>query len=268
MKIYFSPTYPKEFDYSIIAMIHYLGYSVVRTPEEPFDFGYMWKDCTYLEVPSELLEIAKQKIVININCTNISKVKVDQVFAEVFGYHSLVNPFHYKGKCIKKPNENGKGGGEIIDCPLNSSNEADDSVYQRYIETNPSGPQLEYRVPIVMGSMPTVFEVYKDNLETLKDGQLKHQMKHSILPKEVSQVFSNREHEQVLAFCHKIGLDIGELDVLRCAETGRVYILDVNKTPTYLSMFHHYWKPADKRKAIAVVSEKWEEQLKTFIIAK
>ncbi len=265
MRIYFSPSFPKTQDYSIIAMIHYLGYSVARTSSEPYDFAYMWDDSTYVTPSEELKEIAKKKKVLNINCTDISKIYVDKVFKEISGYGSLIDPSSYQGKCIKKYDQNGKGGGEIITCPLHNISNTDGSIYQKFIETNPKGPQLEYRVPIVMGSAPVVFEVYKDNPETVAGKLIKNQMKHSITLRETDAIFSKKEQEQIIHFCQYIGFDIGELDILRCSDTNRMYIIDANTTPTYFNMLNRYWNPLEKRKAIAVVAEKWEEQLKTLI---
>lgn len=265
MRIYFSPVYPKMQDYSIIAMIHHLGYSVVRTAEEPFDFAYMWDDRTYVDPSPELLAIAKDKPVLNIRCTDISKVKVDAILREVCGYGSLVDPSTYEGKCIRKHDENGNGGGELINCPDPSQDSSDGSIFQRFIETNPGGPQLEYRLPYVLGEMPMVFEVYKDNPNDVEGNLIRNVYKHSIVPKEVDEIFSKEEQEQIRTFCDKLGYDIGELDILRCSDTGRMYIIDANTTPTYFNMLNRYWKPADKRKAIASVAGAWHAQLLKLI---
>jgi len=265
MRIYFSPTYPQLHDYSIISMIHHLGYSVARTSDEHFDIAYMWDDSTHVEPSPELLQIAENKLVLNINCRDISKVKVDEVCQEVCGYGSLVDPNLFEGKCIKKYDENGKGGGEILDCPLPDKVVDDGSVYQRYIETNLDGPQLEYRVPITMGTIPLVFEVYKDNLESTENRLVKHQNIQNIVPREVAEVFSAEEQRQILLFCANIGFDMGELDVLRCVDTGRMYIIDANTTPTYFSMLNRYWQPAGKTKAVATVAKAWEKQLSSVL---
>ena len=44
--------------------------------------------------------------------------------------------------------------------------------------------------------------------------------------------FSQEEIGQIRAFCREMGLDYGELDVLRDTSDGRIYIVDVNNTPT------------------------------------
>lgn len=261
MRIYFGPDRPVAMDYSIVSLIHYLGYSVARSPEEPFDCGYLWSDSTLVEVPPELHRISREKPVLNFDCRDISKRNVERIAATIYGYGSLVDPCIHEGRCVKKHNDNGKREGLVVDCPMTRRDPDPGFVYQRFIETNPGGPQLEYRVPIVLGSVPIVFEVYKDAPESLPQRHLKHQLLRTIVPQEVSQIFGAAELEQLLRFSSAMGFDMGELDVLRCAESGRLYILDANTTPTYFSMFNRYWKPADKRKAIAAVAEKWEERL-------
>lgn len=265
MKIFFSPVIPKKWDYSIISMIHYLGYSVAKRVDLPFDFAYMWEDETFIKPSPELLEIARTKLVLNINCTDISKLKVNQLMKEIYGYDSLVDPRIYQGYCIRKNDENGKSGGIIILCPDPLVDDIDGSIYQQFIETNPDGPQLEYRVPIVMGTIPVVFEVIKDNPHEVDGKLIKNQRKRTITPKNTIDIFSGVEQAQILLFCKKLGFDIGELDVLRCSETGRIHIIDANKTPTYFSMLNRYWKPAEKRKAIAIIAEAWEQQLKAIL---
>ncbi len=252
-------------DYSIVSMIHYLGYSVARSPQEPCDLGYLWSDSTRVEPPADLREIAQEKPVLNLHCRDISKRHVDRVAAGVYGYGSLVDPCRHKGKFVRKRDDNGKREGAVVDCPRAEPDPDPAFIYQRFIETNPGGPQLEYRVPIVLGSVPAVFEVSKDAPESLPQGRLEHQMLRTIVPREVPQVFSAAEVEQLLGFCSLLGFDIGELDVLRCAASGRLYVLDANTTPTYFSMFNRYWKPADKRRAIAAVAEKWQERLAALL---
>ncbi len=265
MRIFFSPECPHQQDYSIVAMIHYLGYSVVRSASEPFDVAYLWRDATVVSPPAELVDIANTKPVLNIACTDISKIKVDQVWQQISGHSALIDPTMHQGKAIKKFDANGQGGGEIVDCPLAVTVEQQDVVYQQYIETNPAGPQLEYRVPIVMGKIPAVFKVFKDDPETVAGKRIKNQFKHSITLASPDVIFSDQEQAEILEFCSLMGFDIGELDVLRCANTHRLYVIDVNTTPTYFNMFNRYWQPEEKRKAIAKVSQCWESQLQQAV---
>jgi hypothetical protein len=44
-------------------------------------------------------------------------------------------------------------------------------------------------------------------------------------------ILSREEISKIGEFCNKMQLDYGELDVLRCRDTKRIYIVDVNNTP-------------------------------------
>jgi glutathione synthase/RimK-type ligase-like ATP-grasp enzyme len=48
---------------------------------------------------------------------------------------------------------------------------------------------------------------------------------------ETGTVLTTAEVERLLRFCAFIGLDYGELDVLRDKVDGRIYVVDVNSTP-------------------------------------
>jgi hypothetical protein len=50
-------------------------------------------------------------------------------------------------------------------------------------------------------------------------------------------VFSHLEIKKINEFCRQIGMDYGELDVLRDKDSGRIYIIDSNNTP---------WGPPEK----------------------
>jgi hypothetical protein len=267
MRIYFSPTCPLQQDYSIVAMIHYLGYSVVKSASEEFDFAYLWQDTTKLIPSAELCEIAKYKPVLNLSCQDISKRKVEQIWWQVCGYGSLIDPCQFHGKVLKKFDENGKGGGEVIDCPIFPREIDATCVYQALIKTSDANQQLEYRLPYIMGRMPLAFEVVKDDPEHVPERRIQNQFKRSITPRPSDEVFSKLELAQITRFCQELGLDIGELDILRCLQSQRIYIIDGNTTPTYFNMFNRFWRTADKRMALHALAQCWEQQLK-IVLAK
>ena len=45
------------------------------------------------------------------------------------------------------------------------------------------------------------------------------------------ELSGSSKKEKILLFCRRMGLDYGELDMLRDREDGRLYIVDVNNTP-------------------------------------
>lgn len=44
-------------------------------------------------------------------------------------------------------------------------------------------------------------------------------------------MFADAEQGALLEFCARIGLDYGELDVLRDNDSGTIYVVDANRTP-------------------------------------
>ena len=50
-------------------------------------------------------------------------------------------------------------------------------------------------------------------------------------PRRPEEVFSAEEIQLVLRFAAAIGMDYGELDVLRDVHDGRIYVVDANRTP-------------------------------------
>lgn len=45
------------------------------------------------------------------------------------------------------------------------------------------------------------------------------------------EVFSEDERKNISRFAERIGMDFGELDVLRDRNTGHIYVIDANNTP-------------------------------------
>ena len=59
-----------------------------------------------------------KKIVINKNCTDISKSNVDKVFLEIFGYSLSLDPKNFHGSILEKSEQNAKHDGKIINLSL------------------------------------------------------------------------------------------------------------------------------------------------------
>ena len=53
--------------------------------------------------------------------------------------------------------------------------------------------------------------------------------------KAVNEIFSAEEIDKIYQFCRNIGLEVGELDMLRDRSDSKVYIVDANKTSNFLS---------------------------------
>lgn len=253
MKALFYPGSPLAHErYTINAVLAHLGCAVTLDPEDAVDFAVAWLDRTHVP-PQPILDVlARRMPVVNHRCTDISKRRVEAVFREVFGYGTFIDPTTHHGPCVKKFDENAWGG-VLVEAPLP---EADARfVYQPFIDTRRDGLLVEHRTPVVLGTLPMVFLLYKD----LPTRGIKTE-KRRIEFAETDAVFSAEEQRGILRFCHLLGLDFGELDILRANEDGRLYILDANKTAGGPPVA---WLPPEEQTAkIAALAEAFEQGLR------
>jgi len=180
------------------------------------------------------------KRVLNGACTDISKARVEEAFERIFGYGLGVDPTTFEGPVVQKSEINAAHDGKIIICPIEAR--ADGTSYQRFVENCYDGEMVEdIRVPVVGGQIPLVYlkrrpaeiRFANDNTECVMV--------------ETAEALSEAEVEQIIAFAREMGLDFGGLDVLRDQSSGKIYVVDVNKTdmgpPIPLSL-------ADKMRAL------------------
>ena len=83
---------------------------------------------------------------------------------------------------------------------------------------------VDYRVPIFGATIPYLTLRYKP-LQTRFTSTVRATLANP------SDVFSAVELKKIRYFCRCLGLDYGELDVIRHQDDGRIYILDANNTP-------------------------------------
>ena len=78
------------------------------------------------------------------------------------------------------------------------------------------------------------------------------------------ELFSTDEQAGILAFCRSMALELGELDVLRDARTGHIYIVDVNSMPfgPPKPIAHH-----DALRAIALYADAFNRLAERWLVA-
>jgi hypothetical protein len=219
--VLFYPELPKS--YHVLYKIgHRSGWRITNNPHAHVDVAIHFEDTTKRMVPPELTALQKRTPILNLNCTDISKKKVDAVFKEVFGYQMTIDPRTHTGVCVRKSDINAVHDGTIVSCPTEPE---DGYVYQHLIETDcGDGRVMDLRLPIFKDRIPFVLKRYKhthDIFDITIDAEFA----------ETDTVLSADEHAKVLAFCRLMGLDYGEIDALRSNGDGMLYIVDVNNTP-------------------------------------
>lgn len=208
---------------AMYSIVNGINYNMTNNPNHKFDLVINWEDVTIRKHDPVISELNKKMRVINYKCTDISKDKVEELFAAVFGYSSLVDPFVYQGECVEKNTINGKHDASIIVCPIPSKKKG--YIYQKLINDTENGMALNYRVPVFGNSIPFLTQRYKplsDRFDCTESARLV----------DLHKAFTQDEIVKILKFCRLLGLDYGELDVMRDKGDGRIYILDANNTPT------------------------------------
>ena len=212
--IWFTPDRPRPW-YLIWAAMAWSGCRMAKTPEEA-DACFCFEDATWGQrvLPTHARAF-------NFGCLDVSKSHVSAVFEEVFGYPLAIDPETFLGDAVEKGELNGVHDGRIIACP---HPRLPGKTYQRLVDTA-AGPFIhDLRTPCVGGKPAVVWIKRKpaDNRFSI------HNL--AVTRAEPAELYSADELALIAAFAARMGLDWGGLDILRDQPTGRIYIVDVNKT--------------------------------------
>ena len=141
---------------------------------------------------------------INSDCLDVSKVRVNEVFSEVYGYSTEAK----EGWAIEKSNlTNGLKDVRLVN--LDKQEKKKDYFYQKRFKG-----ELETRL-IIMNYHPVI---RLDKIKSVSDDDIPGKVTgYKLIPVEVDN--------KIDAFCNKLKLDYGELDILEGV------IIDVNPTP-------------------------------------
>lgn len=161
---------------------------------------------------------------INGRCCDITKSRIADIFAEVAGYELRVDPLRHEGEMVCKSEANSTHDGAVVVGPLTATEP--DRAYQRLIDNRHDGKTAVDLRPCVVGDeIPFTYVKYRPLADRFSD-RFSH-----VVAQRTETIFSAGEITLILRFCRRIGLDLGELDVLRDRTDGRIYIVDVATTP-------------------------------------
>jgi hypothetical protein len=191
------------------------GVRAART-EACADVAFYFEDVTRGDPPRTALRQ------INARCTDISKSHVASVFEAVLSYPLTLDPQTAAGPIVEKSEKNGVHDGRILEAPLNPRTGC---VYQRLVDTSdPNGHSHDLRTLCAEGRPLLVWVKEKP-----AGARFSINNKRAAL-RRPDEIYSPAEIADISAFCGRIGLDWGGLDILRDRHDGRIYIVDVNKT--------------------------------------
>jgi hypothetical protein len=213
--IWFTPDIPHPRYMVRIAAIA-AGIRLARTPGEA-TAAFFFEDAT-LSVPPA----ANHDRTFNFGCGDISKGRVARVFAEVFGYPLAVDPARWTGVAVEKSEANGTHDGRLVSCPAVAR---PGMVYQRLIDTvRADGFAYDLRTHVIGGGVVAVWIKQRE-----ASGRFLPQNRAATLV-DPAAVFSPAELTRIGAFATAMGADWAGLDILRDEPSGRIYVVDVNKT--------------------------------------
>lgn len=201
-----------------------LGLRISNDPAHNFDLAVKWKDSTIYQPGPVLYRLAPRGRIVNLNCNDISKPHVDEIFKDAFGYSPVVDPLTYSGECVKKSISNAMHDGQIIQCPIPELEAG--YIYQIIIDNQVDDQYvMDVRVAVFDNLIPCALIWLKPVESRFTVDIVERQLV------DPSTLFSKEEQLKIIEFARKMGLDYGELDILRNRADGRIYIIDVNNTP-------------------------------------
>lgn len=210
-------------------MLRKAGANFINKFDPHSDIGWFWDSQIKLDKKTDkMFDFSKNLRFINFFLKDTSKDFVAKSMEEHFGYSFKINPRTFNGYCIAKHNGNGTKSCFFLKCPINADEIFHDHCYQKiinYSSKSDSGTLYELRVPIFRNMIPFTF--FKTRNKGLRFTSKNKSM--DIVPAKAH--LSEQECQDIIMYCRKIGLEYGEIDILRSDDDGKIYIIDVNNTP-------------------------------------
>ena len=146
--IWFAPDRPRPW-YLVWAAAAWGGVRIARSPDEA-QAAFYFEDSAAGAPPARWHSRA-----FNYGCADITKSRVAEVFAEVFGYPLALDPEVGVGLAVEKGEGNGVHDGRVIQLP---ARRRPGRAYQRLIDNVEHGLALDLRTPFVGGcKSPSLF---------------------------------------------------------------------------------------------------------------
>lgn len=152
------------------------------------------------------------------------KANVEKKFSAVAGYGSFVDPHATEGLAVVKSKINAQHDGQVRRLPL-AGFESERFICQRLINNNLDDYVVDIRIPFVLGNPLSAYVKFRDRGRRFDNANSHVRL---VAPSEVLTI---EEISLCQRFCQALGMDYGELDILRDGRNGRVYIVDANDTP-------------------------------------
>ena len=212
----FYPQRPTN-EYAICRVAADLGLRIVRSRRGNGALTMAWCDTTFVR-PTTVASLPSPTL--NARCLDISKSTVDRIWHEVSGRGLSLDPLTSSGPILVKSEENAMHDGRIVSGPIRERRPG--VVYQRLVDNRVGNHFVDLRPVILNGRIVLTYQKRRE-----VDARFTARPRTGIA---VPDAMSVTESEAILDLAARIGLDYGEIDVLRDAD-GAIYVVDVNKTP-------------------------------------
>jgi hypothetical protein len=222
-----------EGGYALLKILIVLGIKPQQfNPWIVYDFIFNWQDLTfdrydtleYLNSSYDRTGLALGRT-LNMKCTDISKRKMEAVNLTVFGYPLGINPTSYTGRSCVKSNNNCAHDGRILDCPIRPDLLEESKVYSILVNNVDGDFAVDFRVPFIGGITDFFYEKRRKAVSRFSNTN------DFTFVRKTKDFFSLEEIRSLTDFCRSVGLEYGEIDVLRDRDSSRIYVVDVAKTP-------------------------------------
>jgi hypothetical protein len=257
LKVYIYGNYQHFQKSTTYFMLRKAGVEMNNKLNGKYDVGIYWDPRMDINKQTPKLKQNGKKIkLINLFLVDTAKGFVAESFDTHFGYGYKVDPTTFNGYCISKHNGNGTKSCFFLKCPIEANDIFKDHSYQQIIDyTDKKDPNTLYelRIPIVGGIIPCVL------FKTRNRGLRFTSKNRSIQIVNPLKYLTDEECNKIITYCRYIGLEMGEIDVLRSHEDGKIYIIDVNNTS---------WWPPNKLGDVdrnIVLNLMWNAFLESFL---
>lgn len=257
LKVYIYGNYQHFQKSTTYFMLRKAGVEMNNKLNGKYDVGIYWDPRMDINKQTPKLKQNGKKIkLINLFLVDTAKGFVAESFEQHFKYGYKVDPTTFNGYCISKHNGNGTKSCFFLKCPIEANEIFKDHSYQQIIDyTDKKDPNTLYelRIPIVGGIIPCVL------FKTRNRGLRFTSKNRSIQIVNPLKYLTEEECHKIITYCRYIGLELGEIDVLRSHEDGQIYIIDVNNTS---------WWPPNKLGDVdrnIVLNLMWNAFLESFL---
>lgn len=225
-----------------------LGWELTNQPRKSVVGIMRFEDSTEKFTPLPQWLLASDACILNQDCVDIRKQTLEKHHVEAFGYGMRIEPLQHPGELVIKSDTNAQHDGRIVQGPLRAEQIVDTHVYQRVIRNqDASGRWLDMRVVWIQNLAPFAYLKFKHEHERFTNQTA------SVELIAVRDLLSSEEIKNITKLMALHQTEAAELDVLRDADDGKIYVVDLNPTP---------WGPPvqlgsfQANKAISSMSEK------------